>query len=171
MTGIFKRAHIQDMKAPLKTVRAYVAGFTPPVRTSLARVRSAIRKALPGAEEAISYGIPAYKVKGRTVIYFAGWKRHYSIYPANARLVAAFANELSSYEVNNKGTIRFPLSDPVPVRLIARVAKFRAREAAEQRVLELWPELTPGEASAEAVAAIAYASSHHTAWLWDGVGG
>jgi uncharacterized protein YdhG (YjbR/CyaY superfamily) len=120
------------MKAPLKTVRAYVAGFPPPVRAVLARVRSAIRKALPQAEEAISYGIPAYKQNGRPVIYFAGWNRHYSIYPANARLVAAFAKELSPYEVNNKGTIRFPLSEPVPARLIARLAKFRAREAAER---------------------------------------
>jgi uncharacterized protein YdhG (YjbR/CyaY superfamily) len=121
------------MKAPPKTVRAYVAGFPPPVRAVLARVRSAIRKALPEAEEAISYGIPAYRQNGRTVIYFAGWNRHYSIYPANARLVAAFADDLSPYEVNNKGTIRFPLSEPVPVRLIARLAKFRAREASEQK--------------------------------------
>jgi uncharacterized protein YdhG (YjbR/CyaY superfamily) len=81
----------------------------------------------------ISYGIPAYRLEGRVAIYFAGWKSHYSIYPANARLVAAFKDDLAPYEVNNKGTIRFPLSEPVPVRLIARLAKFRAQEARREK--------------------------------------
>ena len=117
---------------PSKTVRAYVAGFPRPVRALLERVRGAIRRALPGAEEAISYGIPAYRLHGRAVIYFAGWKQHYSLYPANARLVAAFEDELLPYEVNNKGTIRFPLSEPVPAKLIARIAKFRASQVARE---------------------------------------
>ena len=79
-----------------------------------------MRKALPSAEEVISYQIPAYKLNGRVVIYFAGWREHYSIYPAQRRLVAAFKERLAPYEVNNKGTIRFPLSEPVPARLIRR---------------------------------------------------
>ena len=99
----------------------------------LERVREAIRAALPDADEVISYQIPAYKVNGAMVIYFAGWKKHYSIYPAGAALVAAFADELAGYEVNDKGTIRFPLSQPVPVKLIGRLAKFRAKEAAAER--------------------------------------
>ncbi len=57
-------------------------------------------------------------------------KRHYSLYPCTGRLVAAFKRDLAPYEVNNKGTIRFPLSAPVPVKLIERIAKFRAREVA-----------------------------------------
>jgi uncharacterized protein YdhG (YjbR/CyaY superfamily) len=65
------------------------------------------------------------------VIYFAGWKQHYSLYPANRRLVAAFKKELAPYEVNDKGTIRFPLDEPVPVKLIEAIAKFRAKEVAE----------------------------------------
>ena len=88
---------------------------------------------MPRAEEAISYRIPTYKVNGRYVIYFAGWKAHYSLYPANERLVAAFKDDLAPYEVNDKGTIRFPLDKPVPVKLIASLAKFRAREVAERR--------------------------------------
>jgi uncharacterized protein YdhG (YjbR/CyaY superfamily) len=63
------------------------------------------------------------------VLHFAGWKRHYSLYPAGRRLVEAFQDELAPYEVN-KGTIRFPLSQPVPVKLIGRMAKFRAKEVA-----------------------------------------
>ena len=66
---------------------------------------------------------------GAAVIYFAGWKRHYSLYPATAHLVAAFQDGLAPYEVS-KGTIRFPLSAPVPVKLIEGIAKFRAKEVA-----------------------------------------
>ncbi|MGH9159041.1 MAG: iron chaperone [Vicinamibacteraceae bacterium] len=108
----------------------YIADFPPAVQRVLDRVRSTIRKAVPDAEETISYKIPAYKLHGRTMLYFAGWKQHYSLYPANDRLVAAFKKALAPYEVNDKGTIRFPLSEPVPVKLIEDIAKFRAKEAA-----------------------------------------
>ena len=67
----------------------------------------------------------------RVVIYFAGWKHHYSIYPATKRLVAAFKDELTPYEVNNKGTIRFPLTASVPIRLLGAIARFRAKEVAQ----------------------------------------
>ncbi len=114
----------------VKSVDDYIASQSEALKPVLERVRSAIRKALPKAEETISYKIPAYKLHGRAVIYFAGWKKHYSLYPSNARLVAAFQEELQPYEVE-KGTIRFPLSEPVPVKLIGQIAKFRAEEAAE----------------------------------------
>jgi uncharacterized protein YdhG (YjbR/CyaY superfamily) len=108
----------------------YIAGFPRTVRRVLQRVRRTIRTAVPAAEEAISYKIPAFKLRGRTVLYFAGWKEHYSLYPSTSRLIAAFKEDLAPYEVNGKGTIRFPLSEPVPVQLIAGIAKFRAKEAA-----------------------------------------
>jgi len=110
----------------------YIAGFPRKIQSTLDRVRTAIRAALPKAEETISYRIPTYKLNGRYVIYFAGWKEYYSLYPAGHRLVAAFKDELAPYEVNGKGTIRFPLSEPVPMKLIANIAKFRAKEAAER---------------------------------------
>ena len=94
-------------------------------------MRSTIRKDVPGAAEVISYQIPAYKLNGRAVLYFAGWRRHYSLYPATDHVVAAFKDALAPYEVN-KGTIRFPLSEPVPVQLIEGIAKFRAKEVAER---------------------------------------
>ncbi len=119
-------------KTDFKSVDEYIATFPDDVQTILQRVRGAIRKALPTAEEAISYQIPAYKLHGGSVLYFAGWKRHYSLYPVTADLVEAFGDDLEPYEVNDKGTIRFPLSEPVPVRLIGRIAKFRANEAAER---------------------------------------
>ena len=94
-------------------------------RVVLKRVRTTIRKALPGAVEVISYKIPAYKLRGGVVLYVAGWKQHY--YPAGERLVVAFKDQLASYSVS-KGTIRFPFSEPVPAKLIKRIAKFRAEE-------------------------------------------
>ena len=113
-----------------KSVDEYIAAQPKVVQGVLKRVRSTIRQAVPGADEVISYRIPTYKLRGRPVIYFAGYKQHYSLYPANARLVAAFKRELAPYEYNNKGTIRFPLSEPVPVKLIAGIARFRAKEVA-----------------------------------------
>ena len=111
------------------SVSEYIASRPKGVQRALRRVRGTIRKSMPKAEEVISYQIPAYKLHGRAVIYFAGWTEHNSLYPSTDRLVAAFKDELAPYEVT-KGTIRFPLSEPVPVRLIERIAKFRAREAA-----------------------------------------
>ena len=118
-------------RTDFKSVDEYIASQPKDAQEVLERVRRTIRKAVPAAEEGISYQIPTYKLGGRPVIYFAGWKQHYSLYPANARLVAAFKDALAPYEVNNKGTIRFPLSARVPVGLIARIAKFRARETAD----------------------------------------
>lgn len=116
--------------APPKNVAAYIARFPRPVQAALKRVRSIIRNAVPGADEVISYQIPAYKLHGRPVLYFAAWKQHYSVYPSNSRLVAAFEDKLARYEIS-KGTIRFPLSEPVPAKLIDGIAKFRAKEVAE----------------------------------------
>jgi len=118
-------------KTDFKSVDEYIATHPEDVQATLQRVRGIIRKALPGAEEAISYQIPTYKLHGEYVVYFAGWKQHYSLYPATGRLVAAFKDELARYELS-KGTIRFPLSQPVPVKLIERIATFLAREAAER---------------------------------------
>jgi uncharacterized protein YdhG (YjbR/CyaY superfamily) len=115
----------------IKSVDEYIASQPEAVQRVLKRVRNTIRKAVPGAEEVISYKIPAYKLHGVPVLYLAGWKQHYSLYPATARLVAAFKDDLAPYQVS-KGTIRFPLSEPVPVKLIERIAKFRAKEVAER---------------------------------------
>ena len=115
-------------KANFINVDEYISAQPETAQVVLQLVRSTVRKALPGAEEVISYKIPAYRVDGGIVLYFAGWKQHYSLYPAGEHLVAAFKEQLASYKVS-KGTIRFPLSVPVPVKLIERIAKFRAKEA------------------------------------------
>ena len=114
-----------------KSVDEYIASRPEAIQGILGRVRSAIRKALPGAEEVISYQIPAYKLESRVVLYFAGWTQHYSLYPATKQLVATFKEELAPYELRGS-TIRFPLIQPVPVRLIGRIAKFRAEEVGDR---------------------------------------
>jgi uncharacterized protein YdhG (YjbR/CyaY superfamily) len=113
-----------------KSVSAYIAAQPIAARRVLRRVRATIRRALPGATEGISYRIPFYRLGGRMVLYFAGFRHHYSIYPATARVKRMLRKELTGL-VHSKGTIRFPLDEAVPTRLIARIAKLRAAEAAE----------------------------------------
>ncbi len=114
------------MRQP-SSVDDYIASQPEAARGVLRRVRNVLRKALPDAEEAISYKMPSYKIDDAVVIHFAGWKKHYSLYLASERVVAAFKDELVPYEVK-KGTVSFPLAKPVPVKLIERIAKFRAKE-------------------------------------------
>jgi uncharacterized protein YdhG (YjbR/CyaY superfamily) len=116
-------------KNDFKSVDDYIASQPEVVQGILKRVRRTICKAMPDAEETITYRIPTYKLNGRAVLYFAGWKQHYSLYPSSDPVVAAFKDDLAKYEVN-KGTIRFPLSEPVPVKLIEGIAKVRATEVA-----------------------------------------
>ena len=112
-----------------ESVDKYIAAQSPHGRPVLERVRATIRKALPGATEAISYQIPVYKLDGVMVLFFAGFERHYSIYPATPHVTSALKKELSG--LLRKKTIRFPIDEPVPTRLVTRIAKLRAEEAME----------------------------------------
>ncbi|MGD9912888.1 MAG: iron chaperone [Rhizobiaceae bacterium] len=116
-----------------KSVDEYIAAQPQASQPTLEKVRQALRAALPDAEEVISYQIPAYRMPGGTVLHFAGWKEHYSLYPIHGELIAAFARDLEPYEYNSKGTLRFRLDERVPVRLIGRLAKFRARQLADAK--------------------------------------
>ena len=116
-------------KTNYATVDDYLAARTDESRAILERVRNAIRKAIPKAQETISYQIPTYRVDGVAAIYFAGWKEHFSIYPATQTLLADLGDDLASYEVV-KGTIRFDFTEPPPVKLIGLIAKHRANEVA-----------------------------------------
>jgi uncharacterized protein YdhG (YjbR/CyaY superfamily) len=119
-------------EAAIESIDDYMALQPHTARIVLERVRQAIANAVPEAEECISYKIPAFRFNGRVLLYFAGWKEHYSIYPASDAMISAFEGELDDYRAS-KGTLRFPLTETVPVRLIARIAKFRAQEIAARR--------------------------------------
>jgi uncharacterized protein YdhG (YjbR/CyaY superfamily) len=127
---------IETMARPNpKSVADYIAAQPPQARRALRRVRATIRKALPSATEGISFRIPIYRLDGRMVLYFAGFQRHYSIYPATAGVKAALRNELAGF-LHSKGTIRFSLEEAVPTRLITRIAKLRAAEAARMNMAQ-----------------------------------
>jgi uncharacterized protein YdhG (YjbR/CyaY superfamily) len=120
-------------KLHFSSVEEYLAAQPEATQAVLRQVRSALGQALPKADETISYNIPAYRLNGRLILYFAGWKKHFSLYPSSKELELAFRKELAKYEVS-KGTIRFPLSEPVPLEpvplaLIKKIARFRAKEA------------------------------------------
>jgi uncharacterized protein YdhG (YjbR/CyaY superfamily) len=117
-------------KTDYQTVDQYLKQQPDAAQKQLERVRRAIQKAVPRAEEVISYQIPAFKLDGRALLYFAGWKEHYSLYPATAGVVARFGKELKGH-LASKGTLRFALSEPVPTQLIAGIASQRASEVAE----------------------------------------
>jgi uncharacterized protein YdhG (YjbR/CyaY superfamily) len=114
-------------RTDFKCVDDYIAMQPEATQRVLARVRRIVRKAVPDAEEVISYQIPAYRLHGRMLLFFAGWKEHFSLYPLNPRIAKAFKKDLARYETS-KGTIKIPLSEPVPVRLVEGFAKMRATE-------------------------------------------
>ena len=108
-----------------KSVDEYIAAQPEAVRPKLEQVRAAIRRAAPEALEGIGYGMPGYKLHGKPMLYFAGFKAHYSLFAASGTFFAALADELRGYELR-KGTVHFPLTKPVPEKLISRIAKLRA---------------------------------------------
>ena len=110
-------------------IDAYIAGFPIEVQRKLEEIRTAIRKAAPEAEETISYAIPTFKLQGN-LVHFAAFKNHIGFYPAPGG-IEAFKKELSSYE-GAKGSVQFPLEDPLPLDLITKIVKFRVKENLEK---------------------------------------
>jgi uncharacterized protein YdhG (YjbR/CyaY superfamily) len=87
---------------------------------------------VPEAVEGIGYRMPGYKLRGKPMLYFAGFKEHYSLFAASGTFLATLAQELEGYELR-KGTVHFPYDKPVPVKLITRIAKLRAAGIASAR--------------------------------------
>ncbi len=111
------------------TIDEYIADFPPDVQPLLEKVRAAIRKAAPDAEEAIKYMMPTFVLNGN-LIHFAGYKNHIGLYPGS-RPIEAFKDELTKYETS-KGTVRLPLDKPIPSGLIGKITKFCVKRNAER---------------------------------------
>lgn len=108
-----------------RNIDEYIAGFPPEVQEVLQKVRQTIREAAPEAEETINYAIPTFTLKGN-LVHFAGFKQHIGFYPAPSG-IEKFKQELSSY-VSAKGSVQFPLDQPLPYDLISSIVKFRVQE-------------------------------------------
>ena len=116
-------------KAPT-SIDEYIADFPEEIQSLLNQIRSAIKQAAPDAEESIGYGMPAYKTHGKPLVYFAAFKNHIGFY-ATPTGHAEFAMELSKYK-QGKGSVQFPIDQPMPLKLIAQIVEFRVIENQEK---------------------------------------
>lgn len=108
-----------------KTVDKYIALYPSDVQPILRKIRETIRKAAPEAEESISYKMPAFRMPQGIVLYFAAYKHHIGLYPA-PRTAVELKDELAAY-AGGKGTLKLPLDQPIPYRLIAKIVKYRTK--------------------------------------------
>ncbi|MFI5217932.1 MAG: iron chaperone [Bacteroidia bacterium] len=118
--------------SPPKNIDEYIISQPEKARKALDKLRQTIKAAALGAEEAISYQMPAFKYHGM-LVYFAAWKNHIGFYPVSSGIIT-FEKELSSYE-SSKGTVKFPIDKPIPFGLISKIVKFRVRENLEKEKL------------------------------------
>jgi uncharacterized protein YdhG (YjbR/CyaY superfamily) len=114
------------MQIKFENTEEYISSFSPEIQKHLLQVRAAIKKAAPHAEEGFSYGMPAYKFHGKPLVYFAGFKNHIGFY-ATPQGHQAFQNELSEYK-QGKGSVQFPVNEPMPIKLIIAIVKFKSAQ-------------------------------------------
>ena len=119
-----------DQTTP-KTINEYIAGFPTDVRVILEKLRATIRKAAPGAEEAIKYRLPTFVMSGN-LVHFGAFKKHIGFY-ATPTGNKQFRKELSAYQ-GAKGSVQFPLDKPIPYGLVSKMVKFRVKENLERSV-------------------------------------
>ena len=111
-------------------VDRYLAGIPEGARKTLEKLRKDIRAAAPRATEHISYEMPTFKMDGRFLVSYAAWKKHCSLYPVSASSLAALGEDRGKYDVNEKGTLRFPPDKPLPAALVRKVVRARLAEGA-----------------------------------------
>ncbi|EMK12530.1 iron chaperone [Leptospira kirschneri] len=116
---------MKSKKLNFKNIDEYINLFPEDVQDKLRKLRSTIRKAAPNAEEKISYQMPVFALNGN-LVYFAAYKKHIGFYPTSSG-IKKFQSELNEYKTS-KGTVQFPMDQPLPLRLIAKIVKYRIKE-------------------------------------------
>lgn len=109
-----------------KTMDEYINTFPKNVQIILEKMRQTMQQAAPEAIEAISYQMPTFKLNGKNLVYFAAWKNHIGLYPTPSG-IEAFKKELSPYKMS-KGSIQFPINEPIPYDLVIKIVKYRVKE-------------------------------------------
>jgi uncharacterized protein YdhG (YjbR/CyaY superfamily) len=120
---------MRTKQMPPKSIDEYIAGSPEDVRQILEKIRMTIRKAAPQAEETISYQMPTFRLNGN-LVHFAAFQNHIGFYPTPSG-IEKFKDELSVYE-SAKGSVQFPLDQPIPYGLITKIVKFRVKENLER---------------------------------------
>ena len=110
----------------IKSIDEYIGAFPPDIQKILTQIRQIIQKEAPNVEESIAYGMTAYKINGKPLVYFAVFKNHIGLYPT-PQGIEFFNKELSKYK-HAKGSVQFPINEPIPLDLINKIVKFRAQE-------------------------------------------
>lgn len=113
------------------TVDEYIKQFPDDVQQLLEKIRTIIKEKAPGAVESISYQMPAYKTNGKPLVYFAAYKNHIGLY-ATPSGHSEFAVELSKYK-QGRGSVQFPLNQPLPTELIGKIVAFKVKENSAKR--------------------------------------
>lgn len=123
------KSEVKNManRSTAKSIDEYIAEFPPETQKVLEEVRAVIRAAAPGATETISYAIPTFDLNGRHLVHFAGYEKHIGFYPVTEGASEAFAPEIKPYK-RGKGSVQFPLGQPMPTDLIRRMVEFRVQE-------------------------------------------
>ena len=116
-----------DQRQIRQRIDKYLAARSPESRRALKTLRTTIRAAVPGAVEHFSYGIPGFRLDGKTLLWYAGWKSHSSLYPVTASIKRANAAQLKKYKLG-KGTLQLPLDEALPLALVRKIVRARVRE-------------------------------------------
>ena len=114
-------------KEKFKTIDEYINSFAIEVRGTLQTLRATIHEEVPEVQEVIRYDMPTFTLNGTYLVYFAAWKKHISLYPYTTAMEESFP-ETATYRTSGKGTIQFPLNQPLPLELIRKIIEFRVKE-------------------------------------------
>lgn len=121
---------MKALQGQFTTIDEYIAGCPEEVRPIVQQLRQVINDVVPDAVETIRYRMPTFKLNGSAFIYFAAWKHHVSLYPYMSTM-DALSPETAAYKTSGKGTIQFPLNQPLPLPLIRQMVAFRVQEHLE----------------------------------------